>query len=68
MVIRRFCEFCYGGVASEGDSNVSVFKQVGDSAYVCGEVQVKVAHFGLFSVFVRGVGHIFLCCIWCFRL
>jgi len=36
VVIRWFCELCYGVVGSEGDSNVSVFKQVGDSAYVWG--------------------------------
>jgi hypothetical protein len=36
VVIMWFCELCYGVVGSEGDSNVSVFKQVGDSAYVWG--------------------------------
>ena len=36
MVIRWFCELRYGVVGSEGDSNVSVFKQFGDSAYVWG--------------------------------
>ena len=36
MVIRWFCELCYGFVGSEGDSNVSVFEQVGDSAYMWG--------------------------------
>jgi len=36
VVIRWFCELRYGVVGSEGDSNVSVFKQVGDSAYVWG--------------------------------
>ena len=36
VVIRWFCELCYGVVGSEGDSNVSVFKRVGDSAYVWG--------------------------------
>jgi hypothetical protein len=36
VVIRWFCELWYGVVRSEGDSNVSVFKQVGDSAYVWG--------------------------------
>ena len=34
--IGWFCESCYGVVASEGDFNVSVFKQVGDFAYVLG--------------------------------
>ena len=29
-----FCESCYSVVASEGDFNISVFKQVGDFAYV----------------------------------
>jgi len=32
--IGWFCESCYGGVATEGDFNVRVFKQVGDFAYV----------------------------------
>ena len=59
---------CYGVVESDGDSNVSVFKQVGDSACVCGEVKLKVAHFGLFSVLVGGVVPVILCCIWCFNL
>jgi hypothetical protein len=68
VVIRWFCELCYGVVGSEGDSDVSVFKQVGDSAYVWGGVKVKVAHFGLFSVLVGGVAHVILCCIWCFNL
>ena len=36
MVIRWFCGLCCGVVGSEGDSKVSVFKQVGDSAYVWG--------------------------------
>ena len=36
MVIRWFCELCCGVAGSEGNSNVSVFKQVGDSAYVSG--------------------------------
>jgi hypothetical protein len=35
---------------------------------MCGEVQVKVAHFGLFSVLVGGVVRVVLCCIWCFNL
>jgi hypothetical protein len=34
--IGWFCELCYGVVASEGDFNVSVFKQVDDFAYVWG--------------------------------
>ena len=34
MDIGWFCESCYGGVATEGDFNVRVFKQVGDFAYV----------------------------------
>jgi len=33
-----------------------------------GEVKVKVAHFGLFSVLVGGVAPVILCCIWCFNL
>ena len=36
MVSGWFCELCYGVVGSEGDSNISVFKQVGNSAYVWG--------------------------------
>ena len=36
MVIRWFCELCYGVVGSEGDFNISMFKQVGDSVYVWG--------------------------------
>ena len=35
MVIRWYYELCYGVVRSEGDPNISVFKQVGDTAYVC---------------------------------
>jgi len=66
--IGWFCESCYGVVASEGDFSVSVFKQVGDFAYVCGEVKVKVAHFVLFPAFVGGVACSILCCIWCFSL
>ena len=62
MVIRWFCESCYGVVGSEGDSNISVFKQVGDSAYMCGEVKVKVSHFGLFSVLV-GVWRTLFCVV-----
>jgi len=34
--IGWFCESCYGVVATEGDFNVIVFKQVGDFAYVWG--------------------------------
>ena len=34
----------------------------------CGEVKVKVSHFGLFSVLVWGVARIILCCIWFFNL
>ena len=33
-----------------------------------GEVKVKVAHFGLFSVLVEGVARVILFCIWCFNL
>ena len=36
--------------------------------HMCGEVEVKVAHFVLFPVFVGGVACIILCCIWCFSL
>jgi len=35
---------------------------------ICGEVNVKGAHFGLFSMLVGGVAHVILCCIWCFNL
>ena len=35
---------------------------------MCGEVKVKVAHFGLFSVLVGGVARSVLCCICCFNL
>jgi len=35
---------------------------------MCGEVKVKVAHFALFSVLVRGVARVILCCTWCFNL
>ena len=34
--IEWFCESCYEVVASDGDFNISVFKQVGDFAYVRG--------------------------------
>ena len=67
VVIRWFCELCYGTVGSEGDSNVSVFKQVGDSAYVWGG-KGEGCHFLLFSVLVGGVMRVILCCIWCFNL
>ena len=30
---------------------------------MCGEVKVKVAQFGLLSVFVGGVSRVILCCI-----
>jgi hypothetical protein len=36
--------------------------------HICGEVKVKVAHFGLFSMLVGGVAHVILCYIWCFNL
>jgi hypothetical protein len=36
VVIGWFCEQCYGVVASEGDSYVSVFEQVGDPTYLWG--------------------------------
>ena len=35
---------------------------------MCGEVRVKVAHFGLFSVLVGGVARVILCCVSCFNL
>ena len=35
---------------------------------MCGEVKVKAAHFGLFSVLAGGVACVILCCIWCFDL
>ena len=34
MDMGWFCELCYGVVASEGDFNISVLKQVGDFSYV----------------------------------
>jgi len=34
--IGRFCGTCYGVVVTEGDFNVSAFKQVGDFACVWG--------------------------------
>jgi len=34
--IGWFSKSCYGIVASEGDFNICVFKQVGDFAYVWG--------------------------------
>ena len=37
MDIGWFCESCCGVVATEDDFNVSVFKQVGDFAYVWGK-------------------------------
>ena len=36
MDIGWFCELCYGVVASEGDFNVSMLKQVGDFSYMWG--------------------------------
>jgi len=36
--------------------------------HMCGEVTVKVAHFGLLSVLVGSVVRVILCCIWCFNL
>ena len=36
--------------------------------HMCGEVKVKVAHFGLFSLLVGCVVRIVLYCIWCFNL
>jgi len=36
--------------------------------HMCGEVKLKVAHFGLFSALVGGVMCVILCCIWCFNL
>jgi len=35
---------------------------------MCGEVKVKVAHFGLLSVFVGGMARVILCSIWCLNL
>jgi len=35
---------------------------------MCGEVKVKVAHSGLFSVLVGGAARVILCCMWCFSL
>jgi len=35
---------------------------------ICGEVNVKVAHFVLFPAFVPGVTCIILCSTWCFSL
>ena len=64
MDIGRFCESCYGVVASEGDFNVSVFKQVGDFAYVWGRKGEGCRLCVLFSV-CGGVACIILCCIVC---
>ena len=33
-----FCEMCYCVVASESNIEISVFKQISDSAYVWGEI------------------------------
>ena len=35
--IGWFCQLCYGVVASEGEFYISVFKQIGDLAYVWGD-------------------------------
>ena len=67
MAIRWFCELCYGVVGSEGYTNFSVLKQVGDSAHVWGG-KSEGCQFGLFSVLVGGVARIVLCIIWCFDL
>jgi len=67
VVIRWFCELCYCVVGSEGDSNVIVLNML-VILRVCGDVKVKVAHFGLFSVLVGGVARVILCCIWRFIL
>ena len=67
MVIMWFCELCYGVVGSEGDSNVSVLKQVGDSAYVWGGKGEGYPIWAVFSA-CGGVARVILCCIWRFNL
>ena len=73
VVIRWFCELCCGVVVSEGDSNISVFKDLKAILtlvclnrlvilHMCGEVKVKVAHCGLFSVLV-GVWRTLFCVV-----
>ena len=53
MAIRWFCELGYGAVASEGDSNISVFKEVGDSMYVWGGKGESCPLWAIFSAFER---------------
>ena len=54
VIISWFCELCYGVIRSEGDSNVSVFKQVGDSAYVWGDKGESCPLWAVFSACGRG--------------
>ena len=62
VAIRWFCELCCGVVGSEGYSNVSVLKQVGDSAYVWGG---KAEGCPLWSVFIScgGVWRALFCVV-----
>jgi len=62
VVIRWFCELCYGVVRSEVCLNRLVILRM------CGQVKVNVAHYGLLSVLVGGVVHVILCCISYFNL
>ena len=55
MVIRWFCELFYGGDRSEGNFNVSVFKQVGDSVHVWGGKGEGCPLWAVFSA-CRGCG------------
>jgi len=68
VVIRWFCELCYGVWLDTKAILTSVCLNRLVILRKCGEVKVKVAHFGLFSVLVGGVVHVIVCCIWCFNL
>jgi len=65
--IGWFCESCYGVVAFKGDFNISVFKQVGDFAYVWG-CKCEGCLLCVISSVCGGVACIILCFIWCFSL
>ena len=64
MDIGWFCESCYGVVATVGNSNISVFKQVGDFAYVWGVACIILCCIWCFSLWRRVVGNLLFFAMW----
>ena len=63
VVIRWFCELCYGVWLDTKAILTSVCLNRLVILRKCGEVKVKVAHFGLFSVLVGWVWGALFCVV-----